>query len=200
VQHSHPRRRGHRRTERAAASKLILNAKVGHLVYFFINFAEWAIRLPHRIYAFLIKGTHLALVFPYFTSTSALFLSRIFARHTGSVPWRPILNIAFENKMTAVFYFCPRRDGLRVKDDHTYLKIDEEHAYCERSCNWKKLLRGTIPALSRHSLTVSRQGGAKTGPNSYKKFSESSPLPRKACAKDGWWKTERKCAGDVLVN
>lgn len=34
-------------------SKLILNAEVGHLVYFFINFAEWAIRLPRRI---LIKG------------------------------------------------------------------------------------------------------------------------------------------------
>jgi len=30
--------------ERAAASKLILNAEVGHLVYFFINLAEWAIR------------------------------------------------------------------------------------------------------------------------------------------------------------
>lgn len=56
ARHSHPRRRGHRRTERAAASKLILNAEVGHLVYFFINSMEWAIRLPHCIHAFLIKG------------------------------------------------------------------------------------------------------------------------------------------------
>lgn len=56
ARHSHPRRRGHRRTERAAASKLILNAEVGHLVYFFINSVEWAIRLPHRIRVFLIKG------------------------------------------------------------------------------------------------------------------------------------------------
>lgn len=56
ARHSHPRRRGHRRTERAAASKLILNAEVGHLVYFFINLVEWAIRLPRRIHAFLIKG------------------------------------------------------------------------------------------------------------------------------------------------
>lgn len=96
ARHSHPRRRGHRRTGRAAASKLILNAEVGHLVYFFINSVEWAIQLPHRIRAFLIKGriSHPSSFIPPSRLCRTLFVVfRVFAPRRRAVradSWRHI--------------------------------------------------------------------------------------------------------------